>query len=264
MDVLNLEDCIVNLPQTEQRQRELRGSRYRQSELKDLRKLCINNYHLFMESYYSTMFKERDEPITHLRLREQEAYLHEDEGIYYARYTLEGCNVKGDIIKQLEIDELYLTEDELQGYRQQQHLSEINTQTLLNYNKLLKDGIGYYLSVLRTYLTLGQFTGLFFLYNQGIYATNSQIERLLNNLSNIRGTHRSKLYREVLIRYSREGIDKYWRYDDREDYSDKRGKHKQTLKQLAGHYNRYGFDDEFDTQVESMYIGNKGVRYFYG
>lgn len=264
MDVLNLEDCIVNLPQTEQSQRELRGKRYRQSELKDLRKLCINNYHLFMESYYSTMFKERDEPITHLRLREQEAYLHEDEGIYYARYTLEGCNVKGDIIKQLEIDELYLTEDELQGYRQQQHLSEINTQTLLNYNKLLKDGIGYYLSGLRTYLTLGQFTSQFFLYNQGIYATNSQIERLLNNLSNIRGTQRTKLYREVLIRCSRVGVDKYWRYDDREDYSDKRGKIKQSLKQLAGHYNRYGFDDEFDTQVESMYIGNKGVRYFYG
>lgn len=264
MDVLNLEDCIVNLPQTEQSQRELRGKRYRQSELKDLRKLCINNYHLFMESYYSTMFKERDEPITHLRLREQEAYLHEDEGIYYARYTLEGCNVKGDIIKQLEIDELYLTEDELQGYRQQQHLSEINTQTLLNYNKLLKDGIGYYLSGLRTYLTLGQFTGQFFLHNQGIYATNSQIERLLNNLSNIRGTQRTKLYREVLIRCGREGVDKYWRFDDREDFSDKRGKNKQTLKQLVGHYNRYGFDDEFDTQVESMYIGNKGVRYFYG
>lgn len=264
MDVLNLEDCIVNLPQTEQSQRELRGSRYRQSELKDLRKLCINNYHLFMESYYSTMFKERDEPITHLRLREQEAHLHEDEGIYYARYTLEGCNIKGDILKQVEIDQLYLTEDELQGYRQQQHLSEINTQTLLNYNKLLKEGIGYYLSELRTYLTFGQFKGQFFLHNQAIYATNSQIERLLNYLSNIRGTHRTKLYREVVIRHSREGIDKYWRYDDREDYTDKRGKIKQTLKQLAGHYNRYGFDDEFDKQVESMYIGNKGVRYFYG
>lgn len=264
MDVLNLEDCIDNLPQTEQSQRELRGKRYRQSELKDLRMLYINNYSLFMESYYNTMFKESDEPITHLRLREQETYLHEDESVYYARYTLEGCNVKGDIIKQLEIDGLYLTEDELQGYRQQKHLSEINTQTLLNYNKLLKKGIGYYLSGLRTHLTFGQFKGQFYLSEQVIFATNSHIERMLNNLTQIRGTHRTKLYREVLIRSGREGVDKYWRYDDREDYSDKRGKVKQTLKQLVGHYNLYGFDDEFDTQVESMYIGNKGVRYFYG
>lgn len=264
MDVLNLEDCIVNLPQTEQSQRELRGKRYRQSELKDLRMLYINNYHLFMESYYNTMFKESDEPVTHLRLREQEAYLHEDESIYYARYTLEGCNVKGDILKQLEIDGLYLTEDELQGYRQQQHLSEINTQTLLNYNKLFKKGIGYYLSGLRTHLTFGQFKDQFNLYEQGIFATNNQVERTLNNLTHIRGTHRTKLYREVLIRCGREGVDKYWRFDDREDFSDKRGKVKQSLNQLAGHYNLYGFDDDFDTQVEIMYIGNKGVRYFYG